>query len=221
MEAADQSMIGRAGGNTRISLPANGDPVIEPWEGKGPRDVYNGLVHDWIAAAFVPKARIADAVAVLQDLDSYKNVYVPEVLDSKLLRRDGNRLRVFLRVVKKKVITVVLDSDYDVEYRSYPNGRMQAWSRSTRIAEVENAGKPSEKVKPPDTGYGFLWRLNSYWQLEERDGGVYMECRAISLTRDIPMGLAWMIKPMVTSLPRESLFKTLQDTRRAVVARVR
>ena len=51
---------------------------------------------------------------------------------------------------------------------------------------MDDAGKPNEKVRPPDAGYGFLWRLDTYWRFEERDGGAYTECRAISLTRDIP-----------------------------------
>jgi hypothetical protein len=90
------------------------------------------------------------------------------------------------------------------------------WSRTTRIAEVQNAGKPNEKVLPPDTGYGFLWRLNSYWRFQERDGGVNLECRAISLSRDVPLGLGWIIEPIIQRLPKESLIHTLECTRQAL-----
>jgi hypothetical protein len=83
---------------------------------------------------------------------------------------------------------------------------------------VENAGTSKEKVLPPDTGYGFLWRLYSYWRFEERDGGVYVECRAISLTRDVPFGLGWVIEPIIQKLPKESLIATLEATRRALQA---
>jgi hypothetical protein len=61
-----------------------------------------------------------------------------------------------------------------------------------------------------------LWRLDSYWRFEERDGGVYIECQAISLTRDIPTGLGWLITPIIRNLPRESLANTLAATQRAV-----
>jgi hypothetical protein len=81
---------------------------------------------------------------------------------------------------------------------------------------VENAGSPKEKVLPPDTGHGFLWRLSSYWRFQEREGGVYVECRAISLTRDVPFGLGWVIEPIIQNLPRESLINTLEATRRAL-----
>ena len=122
-------------------------------------------------------------------------------------------------MLKKKIITVVLDTDHDVHYFHVSGAGGARWgcrSYTTRTAEVDDAGKPNEKVQPPDTGYGFLWRLNTYWRFEERDGGAYAECRAISLTRDIPAVLKWIIEPMVRSLPKDTLIHTLKATRDAV-----
>ena len=65
-------------------------------------------------------------------------------------------------------------------------------------------------------GHGFLWRLNAYWILEQRTEGVYLECRAISMSRDVPAALRWVVKPMLTSVPRESLQETLEATVRAL-----
>ena len=53
----------------------------------------------------------------------------------------------------------------------------------------------------------------SYWRFEERDRGVYIECEAISRTRDVPAGLAWLISPIIRNLPRESLVFTPAVTR--------
>jgi hypothetical protein len=64
--------------------------------------------------------------------------------------------------------------------------------------------------------HGFLWRLYSYWRFEERDNGVYVECQAISLTRNIPTGLGWLIEPIIRNLPRESLANTLTATKGAL-----
>lgn len=222
MEVADRAVNNRPHtAGSYLPVTADSGPQIMPYSASGPRPLTSGLVHDWVGAVYVPKAKAADAVAVLQDVDHYKDFYAPDVISSRLIRKNDGRLVAALRVVKRKVITVVLDTDYDVEYRDKGNGRVEVWSRSTRIAEVEHPGTVKEYVRPPDTGYGFLWRLNSYWYIEERDGGVYMECRAISLTRDIPLGVAWAVKPMVTSLPRESLMATLEGTREAVLARVK
>jgi hypothetical protein len=81
---------------------------------------------------------------------------------------------------------------------------------------VETAGSPNETIMPPDTGYGFLWRLYSYWSFRQKESGVMVECRAISLSRNVPLGLGWMIEPIIQKLPRESLIKTLEDTRQAL-----
>ena len=94
----------------------------------------------------------------------------------------------------------------------------RAHSRSTavRIAQVENAGSRDEREKPPGDDGGFLWRMETWWRMEERDGGTYVQSESVSLTRDIPAGLGWLIRPFVTSIPRESLTFTLEATRRGV-----
>ena len=114
---------------------------------------------------------------------------------------------------------MVLDTDHEVHYRPVDLSRWAWRSYTTRIAEVENAGSLGERILQPDTGYGFLWRLYSYWRFEERDAGVVVECRAISLTRDVPFGLEWAIEPIIQNLPNESLINTLEATRQALHAR--
>ena len=81
------------------------------------------------------------------------------------------------------------------------------------FAEVEDAGTPQEHELPVGHDSGYLWRLNTYWRLLARDGGVYLQCESISLTRGIPMGLGWVVGPFVTSIPKESLTFTLETTR--------
>jgi hypothetical protein len=178
--------------------------------------VPNGLIHDWVAATFLPDTSLKDTLALIQDYDNHKNIYKPEVIDSKLISHHDNDFQIYLRLLKKKIMTVVLDTDHEVHYRCLDSARWLCRSYTTRIAEVENAGSPKETVLPPDTGYGFLWRLNSYWRFQERDGGVYLECRAISLSRDVPFGLGWIIEPIVQKLPKESLVNTLESTRQAL-----
>jgi len=195
---------------------SKGNIVAEFWSGSGPVEVPNGLIHDWIGAVFIPRATLEQTLARVQDYDNHKNIYKPEVMDSGLVSHDGNDFRIFLRLLKKKIITVVLDTDHEVHYLSLDPKRWFCRSYTTRIAEVENPGTTMEKVLPADTGYGFLWRLYSYWRFQERDGGVYVECRAISLTRDIPLGLGWIIEPIIRKLPRESLINTLKATRDAL-----
>ena len=203
----------------RAQIVDQGQVVAQFWSGEGPDKVPSGLIHDWIAAAFIPGSNIQAILAVIQDYDNHKNTYKPEVVDSKLISRDGNDFKVYLRLLKKKIITVVLDTDHEVHYCPVDQTRWVCRSYTTRIAEVENAGSRDERILEPDTGYGFLWRLYSYWRFEERNDGVALECRAISLTRDVPFGLGWAIEPIIEKLPKESLINTLEATRQAVHAK--
>ena len=200
---------------------SRGKVVAQFWSGRGPVKVPSGLIHDWIAAAFIADSTIQEVFAVIQDYDHHKNIYKPEVIDSRLIGRDDNDFQVHLRLLKKKIITVVLDTDHEVHYRPVDRTRWVCRSYTTRIAEVENPGSRDERVLQPDTGHGFLWRLYSYWRFEERDGGVVVECRAISLTRDVPFGLGWAIEPIIQKLPKESLINTLEATRQGVHAKTR
>ncbi len=186
------------------------------WRGTKPLSVPDGLIHDWMGDVFVPGATVAQTLRLVQNYDNYKNVYKPEVLDSKLISHDGNDFKIYLRILKKKVLTVVADTDHDVRYSECGPRRWLCRSYTTRIAEVENAGTPREKVMPADVGYGFMWRLYSYWRFEEKNEGVYLECRAMSLTRDMPFGLGWIIEPIIRKLPQESLIHTLEATRTAL-----
>ena len=200
----------------RAQLVRGGQVVAQFWEGQGPVKVPHGLIHDWIGAVFIPATNLKKTLALIQDYNNHKNIYKPDVIASKLISRQGNDFRVFLRLLKKKILTVVLDTDHEVHYRPLHPTRWVCRSYTTRIAEVEYAGTPRESVLPPDTGNGFLWRLYSYWRFQEQKGGVYVECRAISLTRDVPLGLGWIIEPIIQKLPKESLINTLEATRRAL-----
>ena len=178
----------------------------------------DGLIHHWLGLVYIPGASLASTIALLQAYDQQHRFYAPEVERSRLLRRDGNDFHVFLRLRRKKVISVVLNTEYDVHYALLGSARAYASSYSTRIAEVENAGKVNETEKPPGNDSGLLWRLNSYWRLEQRDGGMYVQLEVVSLTRDIPTGLGWLVRPFVTSVPQESLQFTLSRTRASLLA---
>lgn len=224
-EAAMEQTLGRAGSflwsdaTPEIAHQIGaGQIVAQFWSGDGPIKVPNGLIHDWIAAGFIAGTTVKDVLALIQDYDDYKNVYKPEVIASRLISHQDGDFKIYLRLLKKKILTVVLDTDHDVRYSSLSRTRTMCRSYTTRVAEVESEGTPKERVLPPDTGHGFLWRLYSYWRFEERGNNVLMECRAISLTRDVPLGLGWMLEPIIQKFPRESLVNTLEATRHALPA---
>jgi hypothetical protein len=175
-----------------------------------------GLIHDWVGVVFIPGVSLAQAMSALQDYDRDADYYGPQILKSKLLDRSGDVFDVFLRLKQVHVITVVLDTEYEVHYRYLDNAHAVSRSYSTRIAEVEKAGEANEHDRTPGDDRGLLWRLYSYWRFYQADGGIYIQCNAVSLTRDVPAGLGWLIRPFIQKIPSESLRFTLDATRAAV-----
>lgn len=199
-----------------------GDVIIEPLEtldnGK-PISVPDGMVHDWIATVFIPGATLRQTLSFEEDYNEHQDFFQPDVVSSKILSRSGDDFVVYLRLHKQEVITSILDTEHDVHYQVLDATRAVSRSHTTRIQEVENAGTSGEKLRPVGDDNGFLWRMQTYWRFQEKNGGTYVECRAISLTRDIPAGLGWMVGPFVKSIPRESLTFTLGRTRSAIMQR--
>jgi hypothetical protein len=175
------------------------------------------MIHHWVGTIFIPGVTLPQVLAVVQDYDHHARNYAPEVTQSKTIEHKGDNFKIFYRLRKKKILTIILDANFDVHHHVLGPGREYSDSFSTRIVQVENAGEPDELELPPGKDGGYLWRLNSYWRYVDSGRGVYVQCEAISLTRDIPTGLAWLIGPMVESVPRESLEFTLQSTRAAVL----
>jgi hypothetical protein len=180
----------------------------------------DGIIHHWLGAVFIPGATLRQTLDLVQDYDHHQDFYKPEVLRSRLVSRQGNDFKIYYRLRKKKLITVTLNTEHDVHYFPVDSTHCYSRSYSTRIAEVASADTPQEREEPVGHDGGFLWRLNSYWRFEEKDGGVYVECESVSLTRDIPTGLGWLIRPFITGIPRESLQMTMGSTRLGVEARV-
>ncbi len=183
----------------------------------GNLNVPGGMIHDWEGIIFIPGVKIDDVLKILQDYDHQAIYYSPDVEKARLESRSGNDFRVFLRFRRHNVVTVVLDTEHSVTY--FRDSPLRAHSRSTatRIAQVEDPGGPREREKVPGEDDGYLWRMETWWRMEERDGGVYVQNQVVTLTRDIPTGLAWLIEPFITNVPKATLEFTLQATRKAVL----
>ena len=190
-------------------------------EDEHPIDIPSGLIHHWVAVIFVPRVTLSEALAVLQDYNSQQTLYAPLVQRSKLLEQSGNEFRIHLQYYEKSIVTAVLNVDSDVNYAQFGSTRFQSAARSTRVAEVENLGKSNERELPVGDDHGFLWRFNSYWRVEEKEGGVYIQNESIALTRKVPLIITWLVNPLLNNIPRSILSKLLFGTLEALEKRQR
>ena len=176
-----------------------------------PPTATRALLHHWRGTAFAPGAHAADFLRLMQDFNAYPQHFSPQVVDARSLSPVGSHMQAWMRVRQRHVITVVMDTTYDVTFAQLDTAHGYSISRSTHIDEIDSPGTKNERVLSVTEEHGFLWRLNTYWSYEERDGGLYLQIESVTLTRSIPHGLAWVVRPFVESIPRESLDFTLRS----------
>lgn len=189
-----------------------GELIVEKLTPSGSADLPGALLHHWRGTAFAPGAKAADFEQLMKNFSSYPQYFSPQVLQAKVLTQRDDHFQAQMRVRQKHVITVVMDTTYDIDFGRLDGQHGYSLSRSTRISEIGSPGTSSEHALNSHEEHGFLWRLNTYWSYEERDGGLYMQIESVSLTRSIPVGLGWVVRPFVESVPRESLEFTLRST---------
>jgi hypothetical protein len=197
-----------------------GEILVEKLETKASgvsSDIPDGMLHHWVGLIFIPGATLARTLPIVRDYDRRADLYKPDVSASRTIAHNGDDFKMFLRLHQKRFTTVDFNTTYDVHWGSVDSSKAYSNSISARIAEVKDPAKPDGEELPVGTGHGYLWRLNTYWRFEEKDGGVYLQCEALSLTRDIPTGLGWLLKPLVTSIPKQSLNRALGQTRTVVI----
>jgi hypothetical protein len=198
----------------------NGQVYIEAMsarEGDRPIKAPSGLIHHWAGVIFIPKATFNEVTAVLRDYDCHEDIYKPQIRKSKLIERNGDESKTYFQFFNHSIVTVIMNANFDVRDTQFGSGRFQTVSKSTRIAEVENPDSPNEHEKPVGNDHGYMWRLYTYWRIEEKDGGVYVQNESVSLSRTVPALLAFIVNPLVKSIPRNVLVHLLIDTRNAVV----
>jgi hypothetical protein len=197
----------------------NGQVHIEAMsarEGDRPIKAPSELIHHWASVIFIPRATFSEVTEVLRDYDCHEDPYKPQIRKSKLIERKGDESKVYFQFFNHSIVTVILNANFDVRDTRFGSGRFQTVTRSTRIAEVENADSPNEHERTVGNDHGYMWRLYTYWRIEEKDGGVYVQNESVSLSRTVPALLAFIVNPLVKSIPRNVLVHLLTDTRNAV-----
>ena len=163
--------------------------------------VPGGMIQQWRGTVFLPGVGIDALLARLQDPE-----HAPlqeEVVALKVLRRRPGGLDLFIRMTRRKIVSVTYDTEHHVTFQRHSPSRASSRSVATKIIEV-NASEDR----------GFLWRLNSYWRYEQTAGGVIVELESLTLSRDVPFGLGSLVGPLINRVARDSVDRTLEHLRR-------
>ncbi len=203
----------------RRELFAGEIPVIQmrTYDAKGREiEIPDGIIHHWRGSVFIPGVAL-DSVFARVANPSIEDTRQEDVLDSAVIERTPGSLKLYLKLQRSKIITVVYNTEHRVYYQR--RGADKAWSRSTatKIAELDNPESINEQEKPEGHDRGFLWRMNSYWRYQQVNGGVLVECESVTLSRTIPAVLKYFINPLINKVARESMERTLDSMRNRLI----
>ena len=184
-------------------------------------DVPSGEIHHWRGAVLLKNVRLEKLLEFLQDYAHHAGKFA-DVERSRLISRDGDHYRFFFRLRRTKaIVTAYYSTDQECRYTRHGTHRLSSESRATRIAEIEDAGKATERELPPGNDRGFLWRLASWWRFEQRGPDVLIELESASLSRDIPYVARVIpgVSSYIRSTPKESLESVLISIRKEMMGR--
>lgn len=196
-----------------------GEVVVEPLltkDGTAEIEVPDGLIHHWIGTVLMPNTKLDRVIAFVQDYSRYSTVFAPMIQQARVLKQAPDRFDITTRTWTRKVIEVVIEADYAVEYRRLGPTKVFSRSVASNIQEIKSPGTASEQKVPAAQGRGFMWRLNNYCSFEERMEGVYEQCESVSLSRSVPLLLRPIVSPIAKEMPREALAFSLGKVRAGV-----
>jgi len=185
----------------RVARARPADPRAQEPRGHGV-GVPGGTIHHWRGSTLVRGTTVGALVEAL----TRPGMRPPQedVLESRVLARSGGSSRVYLKLVRRTIITVTYDTEHQVTFVSESPRLAASRSVSTKIAEADGRDR------------GFLWRLNSYWRYSQAGNDVLVELESLSLSREMPMLLTPVAGPIVNRIARESMTRTLDSVRDVV-----
>jgi len=194
----------------------SGQILVEKMKTLNPRGrkikVPAGTIHHWRGSVFIPDVELESVLAQVRYPAQQEDLQ-EDVLESRILEESEDSLRLYLKLVRSKIVTVTYNTEHLIEYQRHGEGLASSRSIATRIVELDQAGTPAEREKPEGQDHGFLWKLNSYWRYQQVDGGVLVECESLTLSRGVPAILAPFVKPMINGVAKESMQRTLSAMR--------
>jgi hypothetical protein len=191
------------------------DPVPTGPDGKS-IPVPDGIIHHWRGSVLIPGVPLDFLLSRIRN-PNYEETKQEDVLDSRILEKTPDQLKLYLKLQRSKIVTVAYNTEHLVQYKTNGNDRASSRSISTKIAEIEHVSGNLEKEKPEGRDHGYLWKMNSYWRYQQVKDGVIVELESMTLSRSVPALLGPLVNPIIHKIARESMERTLKSMRARLV----
>jgi len=162
----------------------------------------------------VPDVRAFDVLAVLQDYDSYAELYKPAVIHSKLLSRKPDEFSYRLKFIQKGFgIKTGLLGEFRTTYFQVNADTGYSITEATQLVELQNPGNPEEKPLSMNASHGYVERVFTIVRYRQADAGVSVEVESLTLSRGVPASVRWLIAPIVERFSRQAMTGTMERLR--------
>jgi hypothetical protein len=196
----------------------NGTILVLPIDttDKGKRiKIPDGMIHHWVGLMFARGVSLQQVQALLLDYSNYGEIYRPTIRRAQVVTHSDDTFQTVVQFYSRSP-EMAFDTHFDVRVFHDDAGHVRIRSISTQVNQLQNPSNVSSPVMPDGQGNGYLWRLNDYWRLEAKDGGVFVQVESIELSRSVPYLLSWLIDPIVRDKSRDAVSALLSATRSAV-----
>lgn len=166
-------------------------------------DVDDATLEHWQGSVLVRGVSLERVAHRLRHPEAYAQP--ADVLKLQVTARTDRGHELYLRLTRSMLVTATYDTWHRVQHERVGADRLDSYSLSTRIDEVDDAGTSTERRLPSTQSRGFLWRMQSWWRFTEVPDGVIVTCESITLSRPVPFGLGLVSRPIITRVARESM----------------
>ena len=105
-----------------------------------------GTIHHWRGSVFIPDVELESVLAQVRYPAQQKDLQ-KDVLESRILEESNDSLRLYLKLVRSKIVTVTYNTEHLIEYQRHGEGLASSRSIATKIARVRDRPEPLQRGK--------------------------------------------------------------------------
>jgi hypothetical protein len=194
---------------TFLTEPAT-QVVIESPEPSG-CPIPNGLIHHWFGTALIPHARVPSLLSVMQNYNAYAEIFPPAVVEARLLNRDGDTFDYHVKFIQKALgVRSGLLADFRSRYVQIDERSGYIVTESVNLIELQSPGKSDERQLSLAESKGYIEKAFTLMRYRQTDQGVLIRVESMTLSRDVPGSVRWLVSPFIHKFARQTMSSTLE-----------